>query len=213
VLCGIDEAGRGPVLGPLVVGAAFVEDDAILRELGVKDSKQLSASKRERIYSDILEHCDHVCTAILPAGDIDIRRKSASLNDIEMDMFIEVASRHDFDIIYADCPDVNENRFSSEMSLRLNQCRVVARHRADDTYPVVSAASIVAKVTRDRILDDLRSEFDCMIGSGYPSDSVTMDFIEKWIKDNGSPPPHTRCSWKPVRHMMSIRQNTKLTDW
>ncbi len=78
---------------------------------------------------------------------------------------------------------------------------------------MVSAASIMAKVTRDRMIDDLRKEFDCAIGSGYPGDEVTAGFIERWIKQYGTPPPHTRCSWEPVRHLMSLRHNTKISDW
>jgi ribonuclease HII len=90
---------------------------------------------------------------------------------------------------------------------------IIARNKADDLYPVVSAASIIAKVTRDRMMDEIRKEFDVNIGSGYPSDHYTMDFIRGWIEENGRPPKHTRSSWEPVREMLSKRANTKITDW
>jgi ribonuclease HII len=95
----------------------------------------------------------------------------------------------------------------------MNGVEVTAEHGADNRYPVVSAASIIAKVTRDRIIKDISKEFGADIGSGYPSDPVTTEFIAKWIKENGNPPPHTRCSWETVRKMMSLSMNRKITDW
>ena len=115
--------------------------------------------------------------------------------------------------MYADCPDVNEASFSRRLGALVPDVEIIAKHKADDTYPVVSAASIVAKVTRDRMMDDIRAEFGTNIGSGYPSDHYTMDFIAAWIKDNGRAPPHVRCSWEPVRQMLSARANTKISDW
>ena len=90
---------------------------------------------------------------------------------------------------------------------------VIAKHKADDTYPVVSAASIIAKVTRDRMMEEIRQRFGTDVGSGYPSDRHTMQFIENWIKENGKAPEDVRCSWEPVRVMLSRRSNTKISDW
>ncbi|MDY0293339.1 MAG: ribonuclease HII [Candidatus Methanomethylophilaceae archaeon] len=213
MFCGVDEAGRGSVMGPLVVGAVFVEDDSPLVSMGVRDSKRLSPRRREALYEEISSAAPDWCTVIVSAEEIDLLRNRRSLNEIEMDMFEEAASKVPVLRVYADCPDVNETSFSNSLSVRLKNTAVVARHRADDTFPVVSAASIIAKVTRDRMIRDISEEFGTEIGSGYPSDTCTMGFIEKWIKDNGSPPKHTRCSWEPVRHMMSLNSNTKLTDW
>ena len=71
----------------------------------------------------------------------------------------------------------------------------------------------MAKVTSDRMVDDIRKEFGTNIGSGYPSDHYTMDFIKDWIDRNGRAPEHVRCSWEPVRKMLSERANTKISDW
>jgi ribonuclease HII len=71
----------------------------------------------------------------------------------------------------------------------------------------------MAKVTRDRMIEDIQKEFGCPVGSGYPSDAVTVAFIEKWIKDNGCAPPHTRTSWEPVKKMISARHMTRISDW
>ena len=199
-------------MGPLVVGSVYCGSDEALIKIGVKDSKKLTPSSRERMYDLI---CDEFQTsvAIASAAEIDERRKSMTLNVIELEMFIEVAQAVPVSAVYADCPDVNEMGFTRMMSSRLKDVRIVAKHKADDIFPVVSAASIIAKVTRDRMISEIETEFGTVIGSGYPSDTVTMEFIEKWIKENGSPPKHTRCSWEPVRQLMTVSKNTKISDW
>lgn len=213
MFCGVDEAGRGPVMGPLVVGAVYVEDDEGLREIGVKDSKKLTPKRREALYDRILDVVEGYSIVTLSAEDIDKRRERQSLNMIEMDMFREAVSRFPVVRVYADCPDVNETSFGNALSVRLDNTAVTARHRADDTYPVVSAASIIAKVTRDRMIRDISEEFGENIGSGYPSDPVTIAFIEKWIKEKGCSPKHTRNSWETVKNIRSRLSVRKITDW
>lgn len=212
VYCGIDEAGRGSAMGPLVVGIVRTDDDGGLISIGVRDSKKLTPKRRESIYAEIVGSYETDFVEV-SAEDIDRLRKNISLNDVELDMFADAYAKLPAVTIYADCPDVNESAFSSSLSLKCGGCRVVGEHRADDRYPVVSAASIVAKVTRDRRIEEISEEFGIDIGSGYPSDRVTMDFIEKWIKGNGRAPVHTRCSWEPVRHLLSLAANTKIDDW
>ena len=166
---------------------------------------------RERMYDEITSVADWRIV-IATAADVDARRKEMSLNDVELNMFAEAVKGMGA-TVYADCPDVNEASFSRRLGALVPDVEIIAKHKADDTYPVVSAASIVAKVTRDRMMDDIRAEFGTNIGSGYPSDHYTMDFIAAWIKDNGRAPPHVRCSWEPVRQMLSARANTKISDW
>lgn len=212
MFCGIDEAGRGSVMGPLVVGAVFCDDDGDLTAMGVKDSKKLTPKARERIFSQIEGTADHT-VVIVSAAEIDARRVRESLNEIEMSMFAEAAGHRKVNRIYADCPEVNESGFSNRLSVLTGNVKVIGRHGADDMFPVVSAASIVAKVTRDRMLAEISEEFGVSIGSGYPSDAETMDFIEKWIKRYGVSPKHTRNSWEPVKRMLSVSANTRITDW
>lgn len=212
MFCGIDEAGRGSVMGPLVVGAVFCEDDKDLMALGVKDSKRLTPKARERIFSEMIGIADYTIVTV-SAEEIDARRARESLNEIEMSMFAEAAGHRKVNRIYADCPDVNESGFSNRLSVLTGNVKVIGRHGADDTFPVVSAASIVAKVTRDRMVEEISQEFGVSIGSGYPSDAETMGFIEKWIKRYGVSPKHTRNSWEPVKRMLSVSANTRITDW
>lgn len=209
---GVDEAGRGPVMGPLVVGAVWVEDDGVLSEIGVRDSKKLTPRSRERMYDRIVSEADRWTVEVISAEEIDEQRKAMSLNDIELRMFAKAVSSHPADAVYADCPDVNETRFASELRGMAPVEAIIAKHKADDMYPSVSAASIVAKVTRDRMIQELHEEIGDF-GSGYPSDRHTMDFISDWMQKNGSPPPHTRRSWEPVRQMISARSVRRLDDW
>lgn len=210
--CGLDEAGRGSVMGPLVVGVVFTDSDEPLSVIGVRDSKKLTPKAREKMYDQITD-AFRWGTVIASAADVDARRKVMSLNEVELAMFGEAANLDHADIVYADCPDVNEASFTRRLECLVPNAEIIAKHKADDTYPVVSAASIVAKVTRDRMIDDIRTEFGVNIGSGYPSDHYTMDFIADWIKENGRAPEHVRCSWEPVRQMLSATKNTKISDW
>ena len=214
MFCGVDEAGRGSVMGPLVVGVVYAESDDALKAIGVKDSKKLTPKARERMYGQIISAADHWCTVILSSEDIDEQRRTMTLNEIELNMFAEGVSKWDTVQILADCPDVNETAFTERLYSKLGKdVEIVAKHKADETYPIVSAASIVAKVTRDRMLESIREEFGEDVGSGYPSDSKTMDFIRSWIQEKGKAPAHVRTSWEPVREMLSIRKNTRLDDW
>jgi len=212
MICGIDEAGRGPVMGPMVVAAVFVDNDGALKNIGVKDSKKLSPAVRERMYDEIMAVTEHRII-ILSAGEIDSERDRRSLNEIELQMFADAVSGMDVSEVYADCPDVNESSFSSALSSKLRNVKVRAEHKADDKYSVVSAASVIAKVTRDRMMREIACGFGEDIGSGYPSDPLTVDFIAKWIKENGDAPPHTRRSWETIKKMMASSMNTKITDW
>lgn len=214
MICGVDEAGRGPMLGPLVVGAVWCSDDRLLRRLGVKDSKQLSKETREHMYSRIDRDADAWAVEVMDAEEIDRLMSQESLNEIELGMFAKVAGKRSFDTLYADCPDVDAERFGRILSVHIGGgTKVVAEHKADARYPVVSAASIMAKVTRDRIISDISREFGTEVGSGYPSDRTTVEFVQKWIKEHGVAPKHTRCSWAPVKRMLAASHNTSLDDW
>ena len=201
-------------MGPLVVGVVYVESDKELKNIGVKDSKKLTPKTRERMYDQIVSVADHWCTVIVSSEEIDEQRKSISLNEIELNMFAEGVSKWDTVQILADCPDINESSFTDRLYAKVGKdVEIIAKHKADDTYPIVSAASIVAKVTRDRMMEDIRKEFGEDVGSGYPSDSKTMNFIYDWIRKNGKAPPYVRTSWEPVRDSLAKRKNTRLDDW
>ena len=182
-ICGVDEAGRGPVIGPMVVVGLMVEDDKVLRDLGVKDSKKLTPARREQLAVEVKEVSKHEMV-IASAEDIDTLRQRFTMNVIESKMFATVIERLGAKVAYVDAADTNEAEFRKLISCELaNPVRVISKHGADELYPVVSAASIIAKTKRDALVEEIRAELDADIGSGYPSDQKTIDFLKQWYKD------------------------------
>jgi ribonuclease HII len=202
-MLGVDEAGRGPVIGPLVV-AGVCANDATLTSLtssGVRDSKALSPASREELSLLIRARCE-VRTVSISARDIDLQRSQMSLNDIERRMFADVIKMFDDinDIIVVDCCDTKEERFGSLLSNDTGK-DVLAKHKADDTHPAVSAASIIAKVERDRAVAAISRQAEAVwgigVGSGYPSDPKTKAFLKK-VAGEAELPEFVRRSWKTV---------------
>jgi ribonuclease HII len=112
-----------------------------------------------------------------------------------------------------DACDVNSFRYAEMVKGNLvRQCEIVSEHHADVKFPVVSAASIIAKVTRDRAIAALAKKYG-EIGSGYPADPVTIRFLETWIAEHGSPPPIARKSWKTISAMLARRSQRSLMDF
>jgi ribonuclease HII len=214
MLCGVDEAGRGPVIGPMVVAAVMVEDDGPLREMKVRDSKKLTVKKREELAPQIRKVARYKLT-VVEAEDIDSRRDDMSLNAFEAELFAGLIERLRPDEVFIDACDTNERRFGRTVQSHLSYrpARMVCEHEADDRYPVVSAASVLAKVRRDAIIAKIEKEFGEPIGSGYCHDPVTNAFLEKWIRENHELPPHTRRSWAPARLLLSLAKTSKLTEW
>jgi len=201
-ICGIDDAGRGPMLGPLVIAGISLEKKNIkkLNALGVKDSKKLSANSRELLYKKIIEIVDDYYIAKISPRLIDASVKKHCLNGLEAKYMAKVVSKLNPDTSYVDSCDVNPKRFGKEISKLSDNHKIKSYHRADSKFVVVSAASILAKVARDRAIAKLRKDHD--LGSGYPSDSVTVNFVTKYYKKNQKMPNFVRKSWKPVQKIM-----------
>lgn len=211
MICGVDEAGRGPVLGPLVVCGVTIETDEILRKLGVKDSKKLSRSKREELSVKIREVISSVEIVEVSASEIDILREEMTLNQLEVKVFASIIKKLGPDTSYVDAADVDENRFADEIRNEIGApLDIVSKHKADDTYPVVSAASILAKVRRDEEVRRIEEEIGEPIGSGYASDPATIRFIESWLARYDKLPPHTRKSWDTSARLVNLKAIKKL---
>jgi len=210
VICGVDEAGRGPVIGPLVVAGVAVESDAPFRRLGVRDSKKLAPDRRETLAPEI-ERIARCHLVVVPAEEIDVMRAEMSLNDFEARLFATIISELHPETAYVDAADVNEIEFKRAI-LREVSCdvEIISQHKADDLFPVVGAASILAKVRRDAEVRAIECEFGEPVGSGYPSDPDTIRFLEKWIREKGSLPPHTRASWDTARRLLAESKIRKL---
>ncbi len=200
-LGGIDEAGRGPVLGPMVIAAVVIDEANLpkLAELGVRDSKKLTPKRRERLFNEIIKLLDDYVILELWPDEIDSRE--GTLNEFEVENFVRALNSLKVrpDVIYIDAADVKEKRFGEEIKAKLKfKAEVIAEHKADDKFLPVSAASILAKVTRDREIERLKEEYG-EIGSGYPSDPRTRAFLEEYYRQHGEFPPIVRKTWKTLR--------------
>jgi len=192
---GVDEAGRGPVIGPLVVCAFASASQSHLRELGVKDSKDLSVKRRNELFP-ILSKMPHKVIICSPER-ID---NSNNLNTLEVELFAEALAIMPEGEIMLDACDVNANRFANNVS-ELSGRVCYAEHKADENHPEVSAASIIAKVTRDRLVSEISEELGFDIGSGYPSDPKTKAAVIELIKGD-KPHDCLRWSWKTVENAL-----------
>jgi ribonuclease HII len=205
---GIDEAGRGSILGPMVVAGVSAEPKALaeLREMGVKDSKAVRPEKRRALYDEIVQRSLCVHWVAVHPREIDkyvtYGRKYRRLNYLEAMHMAAVIGMLGAGLVFVDAPDTNPRRFSRELSEMLDPCpKIVAEHRADVTYVVVGAASIIAKVERDRAVERLREE-NGDFGSGYPSDRRTINYLKEYVRKEGSQPPFARSSWKTWRRIL-----------
>ena len=216
MICGMDEAGRGPVIGPMVVAAIWIneEDEKKLTEHGIKDSKKIGRNKREKLAEYIKKNFYHEMIVVKP-DDIDTLRQEMTMNELEAYIFSKLANKKRAEVYYIDAASVNENEFKEKIKKNIKfDCKIVCEHEADEKYVVVSAASIIAKVERDRQLKGiakmLESKIDMPLGSGYPSDKRTIKFIEAWLKKYNELPPYTRHSWDTIRKIKSKMKQGKL---
>ncbi|MCF2137203.1 MAG: ribonuclease HII [Candidatus Thorarchaeota archaeon] len=207
LIAGIDEAGRGPVIGPLVVCGIAVSSVHLseIEQIGVKDSKCLTPRRREVLALQIRKIADHIVIRSIPALQIDSSRGAGvSLNSIEADAFASVVRELHPTIAYMDAADVNSNRFARTVAersgLSVSDCQFIAEHRADSTYPIVSAASIIAKVIRDTEIQRLHEIYGDF-GSGYPSDPKTIAFVRSIIASQAKLPQIVRKSWKSIERI------------
>ncbi|MEE9150913.1 MAG: ribonuclease HII, partial [Thermoplasmata archaeon] len=151
---------------------------------------------------------------IVPASDIDTMRRGLTMNQIETKLFASVIEKLRPNVAYVDSVDVNEDRFGKDIKKELtSKVKIISKHGADEIYPIVSAASIIAKTTRDAEIRKIAKEIGENIGSGYPSDAVTIRFLERWIDEHGKPPPHTRLSWKTAQRLLDRIKTKKIEDF
>jgi ribonuclease HII len=218
IICGIDEAGRGPAFGPMIIcGVCFYKDQVeILKNIGVKDSKKLSSKKRKELAVIIKQKAISFKVVEISAEEIDQRKeKKITLNRLEEIYMAEIVNDLTPDEIYIDAVDVNEVRFkkSIEDLLKYKPKKIITKHKADCIYPVVSASSIIAKDLRDSVIEELKTEYG-NIGSGYPSDAKTIEFLRNWLLKYKEVPPFARKTWLTTKELFNKElKNKKITDY
>ncbi|MFC5365368.1 ribonuclease HII [Salinirubrum litoreum] len=215
---GADEAGKGPVLGPMVT-AAVRADPADLPD-GIDDSKRLSPSRREALASEIHER-SAVSVGVVRIGTDRIDDPATDMNRLTVAGQAEAvaAVAADGDRVVVDAGDVDEARFGRRVREAVGEAGIAidveSRHGADESDVVVGAASIVAKVDRDRAVADLAAAYGAYgaIGSGYPSDPTTREFLRQYVADTGDLPDCARRSWQTCADVLTAADQSALDDF
>jgi ribonuclease HII len=212
LLLGADEAGKGPVIGSMFVAGLVIDEEKLfdLAALGVRDSKQISPGQpqaKRQAQRDILSRKiktlseDHYILEIQPQV-IDELRGVMTMNDIMVRCFSQVVGKLNADRAILDAADVNPQRFADRVkAASATSMAIVAEHKADQRHLVVSAASILAKARRDQSIRELEASISCEIGSGYPSDPQTIEFLKNWMKEHDQLPPFARHSWATAQRI------------
>ena len=202
LILGIDEAGRGPVIGPLVICGVLIRQ-ASLAELvkkGVRDSKSLVSSRRLKLKKEIELLVQDYELIIISPQQIDKK----GMNDLELESTITLIRRFHPHGVIVDAPTRNCNSYKEKIRGFLNpetKIELVVENFADQNYPVVGAASILAKVERDRRMSELKRRYGSL-GSGYPSDSRTINFLRGYLRLHKDFPPIVRKRWKTLQRIL-----------
>ena len=200
-ILGIDEAGRGPVIGPMVICGLMVDENGEkkLREIKVRDSKELTPKKREELAPLIEKIATHVVILRVQPCKIDNSRKHGiNLNKLEALKMIEIINLLEPDKAIIDTPTVNTKKFEDFLRSKTEKKNIefVCENYADKNHPVVSAASILAKVNRDKAIEELKKKVGFDFGVGYPHDQRTIEFLHKLARENnGKLPNYVRHTW------------------
>ena len=204
---GVDEAGRGSVLGPMIIAGVKASKYNIKKfaKEGIKDSKLVSPKKREIFARLIKELSDEYIIKKVNPKTIDNYvingKKFRRLNYLEAKTMAKIIDNLFAKTAYVDACDINAKRYGITIKEQLhNPIRIYSSHKADMKYTVVGAASILAKVTRDNEIKKLKKKYGD-IGSGYPSDDKTIKFLKRYKKENKEFPKCVRFSWKTLKRI------------
>jgi ribonuclease HII len=207
---GIDDAGRGPVLGPMILAGVLIkpEEEKLIKQMGAKDSKLLTPAQRKKI-KEQLEKYPHK-TELSTPKEIDNHK---NLNLLEAEKAAKIINHLTKDLnekvqVIIDCPSVNTQSWTNDVQKLLTNPKNIqlsCEHKADLHHPIVSAASIIAKEKREDEIYKLKLQLKTDFGSGYPADPKTKDFI----KENFNNPKFKdliRHSWNTVKKLTKGKQ-------
>jgi ribonuclease HII len=210
-MLGVDEAGKGPVLGSMFAAAVRVDPEALPAD--VDDSKALSPAERQRLVREIHEVAEAVCVSEIPVERID--DAETDMNALTVDAHVQALSpvARDGDEGYVDAGDTNAVRFERNVAEGVPAAvDLHAEHGADETYAAVGAASIVAKVAREAHVASLTARYGA-VGSGYPSDPTTRKFLRGYVDEHGNLPPCARASWQTSQDALAAAAQSSLADF
>jgi ribonuclease HII len=214
MIAGLDEAGRGPVFGPMVICGVLLDEQTLdeLKAMGVKDSKLLSPKRREALVKLIAKKAARIEIIELSPAEIDELRlvKKINLNEIEAMEMARIINRLKPQLAYVDSADPNPKMFEKRIRRHIQaKIKLIVENYADRKYPAVSAASITAKVRRDEHIAKLCRHYGDF-GSGYSSDPRTIAFLKQWVREHGRLPKFARKSWDTARRIEQQIKQRKL---
>ena len=206
---------KGAVIGPLVICGLVIDkkDETYLKEIGVKDSKELSSNKRNEIAEKIEKVARNIIILRVPPCKIDSwREMDRSLDLLEAKKIAEIIELSKVNKVYLDALTSRPKKFGNLVKsfLKNKNVEIVAENFADKKYPVVSAASILAKVERDKAIEELKKELNYNFGIGYPSDERTIEFLKKILKKRKRWPRFVRKSWVTSELIKEDLEQSKL---
>ncbi len=198
LILGIDDAGRGPVIGPMVLAGCLIneETEKEFKKLGVKDSKQLTPKRRAFLADVIREKAEDFEVVVVYPDEIESSNlDGVKLNEVEAIACADIINRVNKGYgkikVVLDCPSTGINKWKDYLMTKINDLsnlQVVCEHKADVNHVAVSAASIIAKDVREKEMAILKEKYGHEIGSGYSSDPYTIKFLETHAhkyKDDG----------------------------
>jgi len=211
LICGIDEAGRGPVIGPLVICGVLINEKDLpkLQALNPKDSKLLTSKRRSELEKRIKQVVKDYKIIKVSPKEIDnaVESKTLNLNWLEAIKCAEIINSLKPNTVFLDCPSNNINAFSDYLKNYLDNKKtsLICSHKADQKYMVVSAASIIAKTTRDFEIEKIKEKIGIDFNSGYPSDKKTQEFLKKY---HNKFPDIFRKSWASYKNIKKAKQKS-----
>lgn len=221
LIAGVDEAGRGPVIGPMVMACVVINQKHIkrLEDIGVKDSKELTPKKREFITKKLKKlkqkKIIKIFVDVIHPREIDnaVKSKSANLNKLEAERTVFLLSKSKADKAFVDCPSNNTKAYKALLQRLIRnkihkKIDLIVEHKAEK-YPIVAAASIIAKVLRDHLVEDIKKRVGFDFGSGYPADPMTQKFMNK-LRGNED---FIRSSWITTKRIIEKNKQKKLLDF
>ncbi|MFQ6009923.1 MAG: ribonuclease HII [Candidatus Aenigmatarchaeota archaeon] len=206
---------RGSVVGPLVIAGAIIEERNLkkLAPLGLKDSKLLTPKKRELMYAELKKLLKGYNIVKISARNIDTLRQKKNLNIIEAEAMARIIKEASADKAIVDAPQVSTEKFRNILlNLARNHTEIIAENKADERYPIVSAASIIAKVERDAEIGKIKKKVKFDLGVGYPHDERTIAFVKAAI-DNPDFSHYVRHSWVTVEMLKGKKKQKKLEEF
>jgi len=229
LICGIDDAGKGPVIGPMVLAGVLLSrtEEIKLKQLGVKDSKMLSPKRREALAKKIRKIAKAYHIVKISPKEIDSRASiGLNLNQLEaikaadiINKLLKNKEKTKTDIII-DCPSVNraawKNYLLRYVNEKIKNAKFIIEHKADVHYPAVSAASIIAKVARDAEIEKIKKKIGVNFGSGYPADPLTQEFLtQEFLKhaDKYKKLHIARETWQTLKSFKGKKEQKNLLEF